>query len=221
MSAPVEDVTLPRTGTKAAVREEPERFTGLIRVELPEGALPWRTTADETVLRRRAQYVAGVEYVARTFGAEEPLEWDKDAVTLIFTKAVPAELPLHTYSAAKELWQRVRMDLGLSVRIAAHVGKVRPGAGAGLFAGDDMDVCRRLAAAAPVDRVVLTEDLTLALPEPERREPAELGSLEGDGRLTYVYPASGAPSERARSYTEMTSGSGANFAHTAVGRMYD
>ncbi|KYG05074.1 hypothetical protein BE21_43010 [Sorangium cellulosum] len=161
---------------------------GLVRVDLPEDALPWRVTLDEQPLRQRAQYIAGVEYIARTFGALEPLTWEHDALTLIFGGVSTAALPLHTYRAAKELWSRVRTELDLPVRIAAHLGYVRAVEGAGTLSGDALEDCRRLAAEAPRGHVALTEELALSLREPEKREIAALGVGAGIDRIVYVFP---------------------------------
>ncbi|XXX81234.1 HEAT repeat domain-containing protein [Sorangium sp. So ce134] len=159
-----------------------------MRVDLPEDALPWRVTLDERLLRQRAQYIAGIEYIARTFGALEPLAWEHDALTLIFGGVSTAALPLHTYRAAKELWSRVRIELGLPVRIAAHLGYVRASEGAGTPSGDALEDCRRLAAEAPRGHVALTEELALSLREPEKREIAALGVGAGPDRIVYVFP---------------------------------
>ncbi|WP_437941466.1 NACHT domain-containing protein [Sorangium sp. So ce341] len=161
---------------------------GLVRVDLPEDALPWRGTLDEPLLRQRAQYIAGIEYIARTFGALEPLAWEHDALTLIFGGVSTAALPLHTYRASKELWSRVRTELDLPVRIAAHLGYVRAAEGAGTLSGDALEECRRLAAEAPRGHVALTEELALSLREPEKREIAALGAGAGIDRIVYVYP---------------------------------
>ncbi|MFS8068936.1 MAG: hypothetical protein ACMG6S_21455, partial [Byssovorax sp.] len=68
-------------------------LAGLVRIELPENALPWRGTFDEQVLRRRAQYMAGVELIASNFGALEPLAWEGDALLLVFGGVPASELP--------------------------------------------------------------------------------------------------------------------------------
>lgn len=165
-------------------------------VDLPEGELPWRGSTDEAVLRRRAQYVAGIEYVAQTFGAQQPLQWNDDAAMLVLQQAEPMDLPALVHHVARELWQRVRMDLALKVRIAAHVGRLLSMAEEGVPAGEDVDLCRALSLVAPVNGVTMSEDLALALPEEWRRSVALLGRAEGDERHIYFYPASGAPGAR-------------------------
>ncbi|MEP7119365.1 MAG: HEAT repeat domain-containing protein [Byssovorax sp.] len=171
-------------------------FAGLVRIELPQDALPWRGTYDEQVLRQQAQYMAGVELIASNHGALEPLAWDGDALLLVFGGVPAADLPGHTFKAARDLWNRVRAELNLSVKIGAHVGRVRPGAEPGLVSSGDVDVCRKLAAEAQVGTIALSEALALALPlvEKSKREFAELGGLPGTERCTYAFPPSAAAS---------------------------
>lgn len=197
MSAPVEAAGTEKgpLAPEGARQNAPARPAGMVRIELPDGALRWRDSLDEAVLRRRAQYVAGVEYLARTLEAEEPLVWEEDAVTLALTGTNPADLPARTYRAAKELWQRIRVELGLPARMAAHVGKIEADVEAAGFAGSDVTRCLALAAIAPVGRIALSEALALALPEAERRELAPLGRAHDDESLVHAFPASGAPLE--------------------------
>lgn len=170
-----------------------EALAGIVRVELPEGALPWKDTMDEQVLRLRGQYTAGVEYLAGTYGAYQPIAWEDDSLTLVFTERAVDDLPSHTYKAAKELWNRIRTELDLPIKIAAHVGRVGDGTEPGTFTGADIDDCKRLAAGSPPGYLTLTEDLALALPDDMRREAAVLGSQTDDERLLYIFPRSASP----------------------------
>ena len=167
-------------------------LAGLLRIELPEGALPWRDTLDESVLRRRAQYMAGVELIAENFGALEPLQWEGDALQLVFGGISASELPGHTFRASKDLWNRVRAELDLPVKLAAHVGRVHSGTAPGLVVGGDVDACKKLATAAPVGTIALSEELTLALPEEASREVTVLGHRPGEERSVYAYPRTAA-----------------------------
>lgn len=180
-------------------------FAGLVRIELPEDALPWRGTIDEQVLRRRAQYTAGVEFIARNFGALSPFAWDGDALLLVFGDVPAPELPRHTYKAATELWNRVRVELDLPARLAAHVGRVRPLAEPGLVVGGDVDTCQELVANAPVGTIALSEELALALPEAAKREIAVLGSRPGSERPIHAFPRAAAVSSGAGLVVDETS----------------
>jgi HEAT repeat protein len=169
-------------------------FAGLVRIDLPEDARPWRGGYDEQALRRRAQYSAGVERIASNFGALEPVVWDGDALLLVFGRVAASELPGHTFEAAKDLWNRVRGELDLPAKIAAHVGRVRPGAEPGLVTGRDVDTCRKLASEAAVGSIALSEELALALLtlDKGKREFTELANGPGAERFAYVFPPSAA-----------------------------
>jgi HEAT repeat protein len=159
-----------------------------VRVELPEGALPWQGAIDEQILRRRGQYTAGVEFIAGTFGALEPFIWEGDALLLVLGGVAASDLPLHTFKAAREIWNRVRTELNLPVRLAAHVGRVHAGAAPGTVTGSDVEACNELAANAPIGTIVASEELALALPETARRELTVLGNRAGEERLVYAFP---------------------------------
>lgn len=167
-------------------------FAGLVRIELPDDALQWQGAYDEQVLRLRAQYVAGVELIATNFGALEPLVWEGNALLLVLGGIPASELPSHTFKAAKDLWNRVRGELDLPAKLAAHVGRVRPSAEPGWLIGSDVDTCKALAAEATVGTIALSEELALALPtiEKGKREFAELRNRPGAERFTYAFPPS-------------------------------
>ena len=165
-------------------------LAGIVRIELPKDALPWADAIDEQVLRRRAQYTAGVEFIAGNFGALEPLAWDGDALMLVFGGVAAPELPSHTFKAARDLWNRVRTELDLPVRLAAHVGRVRAGAEPGTVVGDDVEACRKLAREALDGTIALSEELSLALPEAFQQEIAVLGNRPGEERSLYLFPRS-------------------------------
>ncbi|MFS8070173.1 MAG: NACHT domain-containing protein, partial [Byssovorax sp.] len=97
--------------------------------------------------------------------------------------------------AAKDLWNRVRAELNLPAKLAAHVGRVLPGAEPGVVSGSDVDACQKLTAEAQVGTIALSEELALALPlvEKGKREFAELGR-SGAERFAYTFPPSAAAS---------------------------
>ncbi len=178
--------TPPTSWLEGAPREG--ALAGLVQIELPEGALPWRGGIDEQVLRRRGQYTAGVEFIARRYGALEPLGWEGDGLLLVFGGLSASHLLTHTFVAARDLWNRVRTELDLPVKLGAHVGRVRPGAEPGTVVGSDVEVCRTLAGNAPVGTLALSEELARALPEASWREVTVLGNRPGEERLVYGFP---------------------------------
>ncbi len=158
-------------------------LAGIVRIELPPDALPWSVPLDEPTLRRRAQYTAGVELIAREHCALEPFVWEGDALTLVFGDAPAPVLPVHTFDATRELWIRIKTELDLPVRIGAHVGRVRPGVAPGTVTGSDVDEARALATAAPAEGVRPSVALALAAPEAERRSVAGLAPEDEAAQL--------------------------------------
>ena len=178
--------TEPTSWLEGAPREG--AMAGLVRIELPEGALPWQGGIDEAVLRRRGQYMAGVEFIARRFGALEPFGWEGDGLLMVFGGLSGSHLVTHTFVVARELWNRVRTELDLAVKLGAHVGRVQAGTAPGTVIGGDVEVCGKLAAEAPVGTIALSEELARALPEQSWREVTVLGNRPGEERLVYGFP---------------------------------
>ena len=73
-----------------ATPEGAEIPVALVRVArvAPRRDEPEPTTGD--VLRMEARFTAGIEYIARAFGAAEPVSWDAGGATLILG-GLPAE----------------------------------------------------------------------------------------------------------------------------------
>jgi len=139
---------------------------------------------------------------ARAFGAVQPLTWNVDGTTLLLGGGAAEDLPARAYLAAKELWERSRIDLNLPVRIGAHVGRVRREADPETIESDDIDLCEHLAAAAPSGAIVLSEDVVLALRDAERRDLASLGVIASGGVHTWVFPAGAALQKDPKAFTE-------------------
>lgn len=148
---------------------------------------------DEAALKRRARYTAGVEYLANAFSAAQPLVWQGDSVMLVLSGGSEAPLPDRAFQVAKEVWERVHIELNMPVRIAAHVGSVPSDVdpttiAAGTSTPEDVDLCNRLLALAPSGAIVLSEDVALALPDSVRSELAPIGVTAGDGIPVFVFP---------------------------------
>lgn len=158
--------------------------------------------AADTALRKQARFTAGVEYIARAFGAIQPLTWNEEGTTLLLGGSAAKDLPACAYFAAKELWERARIDLDLPVRIGAHVGHVRRGADPDAIASTDLDRCEQLAAAAPPGSIVFSEDVVLALRDRERNDMASLGVTTRGGEPVWVFPAGAALHEDAKAFTK-------------------
>lgn len=164
----------------------------MIKVDRAGSTLEWRELPEDAVLRRRAQYTAGVEYIASSFGAAAPLSWQGDGVMLFLGGQPEERLPEHAFAAARDLWERVQIDLGLPARIAVHVAYLPWGDDPGTLASPEIDATGHLESAAPTGAVILSEDMVLALPESLRRLVAPLGTTARDGIPAYVLPAGAA-----------------------------
>jgi hypothetical protein len=149
----------------------------------------WSELPDHEVLRRRRAYVAGIEHVADVFDAAQPLHFQGDGVMLFLAQA-DEPIALRAVEAARLLWERVRVDLNLPVRLAVHAAVVPWDPDTGRLASPAIDACGHLEHAVPENGVAITEDVYLALPERERTGFASLGVTARDGTPAYVWPAS-------------------------------
>ena len=162
---------------------------GLVHIDRKGSTAEWAELPPDEIERRTERYYKGVEYVARAADAAKPLNWQGDGV-MLFIPEGDAPAPLRAFRAAKDLWQRVRVDMNLPVRIAVHWGIVPWCADTGKIRAQAIDLCGHLQAAAPVNGIAVSEDVFLALPEAERRELGPLGVTARDGMPAHVYPAS-------------------------------
>jgi HEAT repeat protein len=151
---------------------------GLVRVEPEASALPIAEAPDVALMRRRAQYTAGIERIAEAFGAEQPVQWAGDTATLLFGQTEAEGLAGRTFRAAEEVWERLCVDLGLEARITAHVD----------VSGINPRVDELHAMARP-GGVTLSEDLALALPEGMQDSFEVTGTTLIDGTVVYSFPA--------------------------------
>ena len=180
----------PRHGARAPDERVP---IALIKVGSAGSTSDRNEIPDEAALKRRARYTAGVEYLANAFSAAQPLVWQGDSVMLVLSGDSEETLPDRAFQAAKEVWERVHLELNMPVRIAAHVGSVPsdvdPTAiAAGASTAEDVDLCDRLLALAPSGAIVLSEDVALALPDSVRSELAPIGVTAGDHIPVFVFP---------------------------------
>lgn len=146
-----------------------------------------RATRAPGGLRQRARYVAGVEYIAASSGAAQPLWWQGDAVTLFFKGDEQGPAAEHAFRVAQVLLERMLADLALPVRLAVHAAVVPRAPEGGAPAHPELEWLERLAEEAPPNVIVLSEDVYLALPRPERDQARLLG-VESEVPV-YVFPA--------------------------------
>ncbi|HYV44487.1 MAG TPA: NACHT domain-containing protein [Myxococcaceae bacterium] len=141
--------------------------------------------------RERARYVSGVEYIAASSGAAQPLWWRDDAVTLFFKGDTRRSAAERAFAVAQVLLERMQADLALPVRLAVH-GAVVPWSPAGPV-HPEIEWQARLAEMVPTNVIVLSEDVYLTLPRLER----EQARLLGVERLRPQLPVYGFPSDAA------------------------
>lgn len=174
-----------------ALREGQTVSLAFVKIDRSGSTQEWKDLPDAEVQKRRGRYVAGVELAARNWDAAQPLHPQGDGVMLFFADGKqPA--PIQAFRAAKDLWQRVRVELNMPARISVHAGVVPWNPDTGKLACAAIDVCGHLEADGPVNAIALSEDVYLVLPEPEQKECARLGVTKRDGLPAYVFPASAA-----------------------------
>jgi len=188
-------MTVATEGTQPWWESQPEGESVLlafVKIDRKGSTAEWQDLPDQEVRRRRDEYIAGVAYVAKAAGAAQPLHWQGDGVMLFLADDDVQSAPVRAYEAAKLLWQRVRIDLNLSARIAVHAAEVHWDADTGRVAHPAIDQCGHLEQVAPVNSIVVSEDVYLCLPEKDQRELAPLGATARDGTPAYVYPSAAA-----------------------------
>ena len=119
-------------------------------------------------LRQRARYVAGVEYIAASSGAAQPLWWQNDAVTLFFKGNAQGGAAEHAFGVAQVLLERMLADLALPVRLSVHAAVVPWSPEGEVPVDQEIEWNARLAESLPPSVIVLSEDVYLALPSSER-----------------------------------------------------
>lgn len=141
-------------------------------------------------LLQRSRYVAGVEYIAASSGAAQPLWWQDEAVTLFFKGDEQRPAVGHAFSVAQVLLERMLADLALPVRLAVHAAVVPWAPEGGTPVHPELEWHERLVEDAPPNVIVLSEDVYLALPRPERDKARLLGVGRHRPELpVYVFPA--------------------------------
>jgi hypothetical protein len=150
----------------------------------------WEELSEPEVLRKRARYVAGVEYVADKLGAAQPLQWQGDGVMLFFKGDEQKSAVTRAFEATEAIRERVLVDLSMQVRMAAHAAVVAWNPETGKLAHPAIDLCGNLEHVAPVNGITVSEDVYLALSEAQQQRFAPLGVTARDGVAAYVLPAS-------------------------------
>jgi hypothetical protein len=162
----------------------------------------------DVVYQLRARYTSAVDEIARIMDAAQPLNWQGDGTMMFLTDGrmscgQPDEpAPVRAFHAAKTLWERVRIDLNIKVRIGVHAAHVSWNPETGKLAHAAIDHCGHLEKAAPGSAVAVSEDVCLMLPARERRDFAPLGIMKRDGLPAYVFPAPAAARRDATAFIQ-------------------
>lgn len=165
---------------------------GFVKIDRKGSTDEWSDLPADEVARRRVRFTDSVESIARTANAAQPLHWQGDGVMLFLAGDETEPAVVRALRAAKLLWERVRVDLNLSVRIAVHAAHVAWDPDTGKLAHPAIDHCGHLEQAAPENSIVVTEDVYLALPAGEQRNFALLGVSRRDSVPAYVMPVAAA-----------------------------
>jgi len=173
-----------------------------VKIDRVASTREWSELSPEQVNQRYARYTAGVESIARSMGAAQPLVWQGDGVMLFLTDGADGPAPLRGFQAARLLWERVTVDLGISARIAVHVAHVPWNPETGKLRHATIDRCGHLEHVAPEQAIAVSEDVWLALPNSDRMAFAPLGFTVRDGTPAWVFPGSAAERKQASDFRE-------------------
>lgn len=172
--------------------EGAEIAVALVKIDRVGSTKEWADLDEEAVVARRRRYYEGIEEVARTFGAVEPISWQGDGAMLFLRR--DDESPASTaFSCAEALWERTKLDLGMDVRIACHAAVVKWTRDTGKLASHDIDLCGHLEHAAPPGAIGVSEDVALFLPSLETRSKGRIalaGVTTRDRMPVYLFPPS-------------------------------
>lgn len=143
--------------------------------------------------QQRSRFMSGVEYVARSLDAAQPLTWSGNEVVLTLHAREPHTLVTAALSAAESIRERAIVDLGMTVRVAVHAASARWTSEQEKRAPEDVARCEYLVRVVPPQGIALTDDAYLALTDAERDRFALLGTWNHGDEAAYVFPASLAP----------------------------
>lgn len=160
-----------------------------VSIDLAGSTKEWKELPEEVVKRRRHDYRTGVETIARDAGAAQPVNWQGDGVMLFIGESDGGpNCALRAWTVARRLWERVRVDLNLSARIAVHAALIRWQPENGKIDDRAVDLCGHLQKSAPVNFVVVTEDVYLALPPEDKAQLAPIGETKRDRTPAFAFP---------------------------------
>jgi HEAT repeat protein len=144
--------------------------------------------SEEEFRRRQTQYYAGVEDIARAYGAYDRLNWQGDGLMLVFWEEEPAALASKVATVGMELWQRIHVQLGMQARSAGHLAfGVQWNPNPGQLAHREINLCGHLEKDAPSGTFVVSEDVYWQLTDGIRDSFGGLG-LSRDSVPSYGYP---------------------------------
>lgn len=165
---------------------------GIVKIDRKGSTEEKRVLAASLVAERYDRYTAAVEAVARGWDAA-PLRWQGDGVMLFIPDAKDAlgrvdPCEVRAFRAAVQLLESIAYGLGLPVRIAVHAAEVAWNPDPGKLLHSQIDVCGHLEHVAPVNAILVHEDVAEALPRIEAQQVAWMGVTKRDGTSCRVYP---------------------------------
>ncbi|MET0405494.1 MAG: HEAT repeat domain-containing protein [Cystobacter sp.] len=161
---------------------------GFVEVERADASLSGDEPLDPERLRQRARYTAGIEFVARSLDAAQPLHWRGERVRLFLQGDARMPAALRALRAAEAIRERALVDLSLPVRIAVHAAVIPWNPDTVALTHPALQRLEHLARSTPAEGLTVTEDVYLALPETEQRRFALLGVTGPERLAAYVFP---------------------------------
>lgn len=166
----------------------PLAFVRICRVGSGDGreGLP-----EDASTRLRARYSGSIEDLARRTSAAQPLRFQGDGVMLVYTDGDDGKIaPVRAFEAARALWERMTVDLGVPTRIAVHAARVAWHPNPRKLGHPAIGALSHLEKVAPEGAVTMSERVYLALPAKARDQIGPLGVTVRHRIPAWVYPAS-------------------------------
>jgi HEAT repeat protein len=163
---------------------------GLVFIDRVGSTKESQTFPEEAVSRRQTQFQAGVEDIARAYGAYERFNWQGDGLMLLLWSEDAGSLAQTVAEMGMELWQRVHVELSMQARIAGHVvAGVTWGSDPGKLKHREIDLCGHLEKDAPDGGLLISEDVYWLLAPHERDKFGHLGASIRDATEGYCFPS--------------------------------
>jgi len=134
------------------------------------------------------QYVATIESAAREMNAALPLHWEGDLVTLFFANEDDQPAAIRAFKTARTICDRLVQQRS-NPRIAIDASHLLWNSDTAKLRHPAVDQCRIVSALAPLNAVLLSDEVLLMLSPAVRSEVSAFGAT-ADGTSMWIFPHS-------------------------------